>query len=393
MVLDEKKDERVGLYKQYLRILAVHNPPVFVMENVKGLLSAKTEQSPVFSKILNDLSDPVSAYLSEYRRNGIELSCPGYRIYSLVTPPAAFDSNGRPIYSHKNFIIQSEKFGVPQTRHRVILLGIRNDIDHVPTVLEATTDIPISSVLSGLPKLRSALSKSLDSGENWKEAIKKILRKGVLSGAARDVKNEILKQLDNISVPQNESGGEYCNYKQVDISYRPDWFLDQNLEGVCNHVSRGHMDMDLLRYFFASCYAKVNKRSPQLEDFPAALLPAHKNVKEGIVDKKFADRFRVQLWDQPCKTITSHISKDGHYYIHPDPSQCRSFTVREAARIQTFPDNYFFCGPRTSQFIQVGNAVPPLLANQIAKIVFQIFETLQTEEINNVQELKEFANG
>lgn len=375
-ILDEKKDDRVGLYKQYLRILAVHNPTVFVMENVKGLLSAQTEQSPVFSKILNDLEDPISAYLTEFKSSDI-IKCPGYRIYSLVTKPADFDLGDKPIYQHQDFVIHSEKYGIPQTRHRVILLGIRKDIMHQPEVLNSKDQVPISSVLTGLPKLRSSLSKTEDGGEYWIAAIKNILKKGVLNGVDTVIKQEILKQLDKTSLPQKESGGEYLTYKQASISYRKDWFLDKKLEGVCNHASRGHMESDLLRYFFVSCFARVKKRSPKLEDFPAVLLPDHNNVRAGVEDKKFADRFRVQLWNSPCKTITSHISKDGHYYIHPDPTQCRSFTVREAARIQTFPDNYYFCGPRTCQFIQVGNAVPPLLAHQIAWVVNRIFESIK----------------
>ena len=135
------------------------------------------------------------------------------------------------------------------------------------------------------------------------------------------------------------------------------------------------MESDLWRYFFLACYAAVHKRSPKLASFPSTLLPNHTNVKNNGADEFiFKDRFRVQVKGQPAATVTCHIAKDGHYFIHPDPLQCRSLTVREAARLQTFPDNYFFAGPTTAQYQQVGNAVPPLLANQIARIVYGLFE-------------------
>ncbi len=163
-----------------------------------------------------------------------------------------------------------------------------------------------------------------------------------------------------------------CRGKGRKPKVAPDWFWDDRLTVALNHEARGHREDDLQRYLFAACHTLVSGESPTLAGFPEDLLPKHSNVMKAVGGGHFADRFRVQRLGRPATTITCHISKDGHYYIHPDPCQCRSLTVREAARIQTFPDNYFFCGPRTSQYHQVGNAVPPLLAKQIADIVWGI---------------------
>ena len=147
-------------------------------------------------------------------------------------------------------------------------------------------------------------------------------------------------------------------------------FIRKNsLDFITNHETRGHLESDVMRYAFSALYAKKHDKSPQTNDFPDLLTANHKNWKSN----KFTDRFRVQLSNKPASTITSHISKDGHAYIHYDPVQARSLTVREAARVQTFPDNYHFEGPRTEQYKQVGNAVPCLLAKKIASIVSELF--------------------
>jgi len=183
----------------------------------------------------------------------------------------------------------------------------------------------------------------------------------------------IRSKLSKIASPRADRGAEFIQGKST-TEYAPQWFCDSRIGGVCNHSSRSHMESDLFRYFYAACYAAYHGRTPTLRHFPKELLPNHGNVREAIGNGHFADRFRVQVSSRPSTTIVSHISKDGHYYIHPDPLQCRSLTVREAARLQTFPDNYFFCGNRTSQYAQIGNAVPPLLAMQIGEIVRDVLK-------------------
>jgi DNA (cytosine-5)-methyltransferase 1 len=143
------------------------------------------------------------------------------------------------------------------------------------------------------------------------------------------------------------------------------WLERPNLRAIAQHETREHMASDLGRYLFAAVFGTVRGYSPKAADFPLVLSPDHRNWHSGV----FNDRFRVQLAEEASTTVTSHISKDGHYFIHPDPIQCRSLTVREAARLQTFPDDYLFLGNRTQQYVQVGNAVPPFLARQIAGLL------------------------
>lgn len=131
------------------------------------------------------------------------------------------------------------------------------------------------------------------------------------------------------------------------------------------HNCRPNIDRDIKIYKRAVKLWNDGHKRLNYNDLPDEL-KTHKNRHS------FTDRFKVVEGDEPCcHTILAHLSKDGHYFIHPDIEQHRSITVREAARIQSFPDSYFFEGPRTSQFVQIGNAVPPMMAKGIAMGIFE----------------------
>ena len=358
-------DEKHLLYQQYLRILAVHRPAVFVMENVKGILSATVNDTGIFQRIRDDLSAPLQAVPEANQTRPLQ-----YKLFSLVSNNA--DLLGE--ISPEDFIVRAEEHGIPQARHRVILLGIRTDLELKPNTLNRTRkSVPIEKAIGDLPRVRSGLSKEDDTGETWITAINALTQSSALNEPAvnKVLRRAIRKTLGKLNAGLGR-GGEFVVGNPAP-KFARNWIRDPNLKGFCNHATRGHIREDLHRYLFAAQFANLNKQTPSLEHFPVALLPNHENVAEAIAGAMFNDRFRVQSRGRPSTTVTSHISKDGHYFIHPDPTQCRSLTVREAARLQTFPDNYFFEGPRTAQYHQVGNAVPPLLAYQIAQIVADLF--------------------
>lgn len=358
-------DHKHKLYEEYLRIIARHSPSVFVMENVKGILSSKLNGEYIFPVILRDLQNP---FLAAKAHNWGIVAQYSYKTISFVT--------GTEPDKSRDYLIKTEKYGIPQARHRVIILGIRDDIwkhiDGRVSALSIKKEVTLAEILENMPKIRSDFSKRKSATtDDWKNHLSYAGKMGWFYQIDSDVKKIIQKadnerKKENIETKSNER--KACQPKTY-----TGWYDDQNLTCLCNHESRTHMDSDLYRYLFVSAYGEAKGVSPCLKDFPIELLPKHKNVSKNGEEQKFADRFKVQLWNKPASTITSHISKDGHYFIHPDPVQCRSLTVREAARLQTFPDNYYFEGNRTQQYHQVGNAVPPLLAKQIAEIVYDIF--------------------
>ena len=353
------KDVKHFLYKEYLRIIRAHRPAVFVMENVKGLLSSTHSGHSMFTRILEDLSAP---------HDGVE-----YEIRSFVKEDSGLG------LSPEDFLIEAERFGMPQARHRVILLGVRKSAARRQSrLLIPLPPVFVGEAIGDLPPIRSRLSRVPDSPRAWHSAVAEAipLVRGWGQKGVRDV-TERMHAASNMAAQLETTGGRFIpqNYptrgrEKSQVTAYLDWVRRPLVGGVLQHEARAHMPSDLARYLFAASFAAEFKRSPRLANYPSRLLPEHKNAFSSDGSKPpFNDRFRVQCRHEPSWTVVSHIAKDGHYYIHYDPSQCRSLTVREAARLQTFPDDYFFEGTRTEQYTQVGNAVPPLLARGIAEVV------------------------
>lgn len=129
------------------------------------------------------------------------------------------------------------------------------------------------------------------------------------------------------------------------------------------HMARPNCDRDIQIYGMAIDAWNDGEQRLSYDRLPEELR-THRNTTA------FRDRFKVVEGNRNCcHTVLAHLAKDGHYFIHPDREQCRSITVREAARLQTFPDSYYFEGSRGEKFRQIGNAVPPMMAKIIAEAI------------------------
>ena len=355
-----EKDKRHYLFREYIRVLDKLRPAAFVMENVRGLLSSTVEGRLVFEMLMEDLSSLGTGRGHLYELRAIRLKNERASLQEVTKP--------------SDFVVRAEEFGVPQRRHRVIIVGIRRDLTES---VERETAVSsrsrtVGETIGSMPALRSGISRRPDDPSLWKKEVVAAARllngifsrkredplKGKFASIAKQVKAEAPTQRSATCLPERYGASKNELLK---------WIEKPDLRKIAQHETRSHMASDLARYLFATVFGEEHGYSPKAADFPAKLSPNHRNWFSGV----FNDRFRVQLRDAASTTVTSHISKDGHYFIHHDPIQCRSLTVREAARLQTFPDDYLFRGNRTQQYTQVGNAVPPFLARQIAMLIYR----------------------
>lgn len=216
-------------------------------------------------------------------------------------------------------VLNASEYGVLQNRHRVIIIGRRGKKSFK------------------FPKINKIENK-------WQ------------------IKEDLFFDLPVLQPGDCLNNAEYTNPAN---KYLNEFGIRNGADFLSQNITRPHTDRDLEIYSIAINKWLNDKKRLKYTDLPQRLR-THKN------NNSFLDRFKVVDPEGHSHTMVAHISKDGHYYIYPDQNQVRSISVREAARIQSFPDDYYFEGSRTVAFRQIGNAVPPLMARAIAKEIKEI---------------------
>lgn len=287
-----RNDYRNYLFEHYLSVVKRYNPKVFVFENVPGILSAK----PNDKKIIEIIEE-------EFKKSG-------YVISNKI---------------QKYGVVDASKYGVPQRRKRVILLGVRKDLDSLDSIYDKIDDF--YNII--LPKYQQ---EELTVGE-------------------------AIDDLPKISPIWDEE--KRTNKKAY--TYQ---------EGINWHIPRYHnlRDMDIYKMLAEDIETGEKKYTN------AAAIT--KIYEQKVGSKSPIHRYHVLRKDEPSTTIIAHLYKDGNRFIHYDSSQARSITPREAARLQSFEDDFNFIGSQGSVYQMIGNAVPPKLALAIGKAVKEFLDNL-----------------
>ncbi|MDQ2074770.1 DNA cytosine methyltransferase [Haloarcula sp. H-GB4] len=335
---DATTDSRTQLWKRLRDAVAKYDPDAFVMENVQGMASAE-----------NDAGESVLQHIcGEFRNLG---------------------------YSVDHWVVDAADFGVPQRRKRLLIIGTKKDT-RPPRLEEWRTHREPKS-----DRERTARFVSQPEREQTQETLDEYLEANTDAASPAKPQSRVpwVTVAEAISdLPPLSPGGDRASdlhppaaadrYELPPVTQYQKWAREDaptvstengKHEKLHNHEARYHNLADL------SLYSLLGAGTGwRIGDLPDKLQPYREDV--------FSDNYTKQQGDRPSSTVTAHIHKDGHMHIHP--RQARSFTVREAARIQSFPDRFVFPGSRTAAYRQVGNAVPPLLAESAGRAIRTVIE-------------------
>lgn len=237
--------------------------------------------------------------------------------------------NDYPGYNIKSEILIASNYGVPQLRKRLFIVGLRKNTKLTFRFPDPSTIVPVSvgDAIGDLPPLKPISIPLMK-------------------------KSSAPRQSDRLICYQSEPQSKYQEIMRK---------KNRKTTGVMNHICRAHNEKDLEIF-------EMLAQGGKYRDLPQSV----KRYRDDI----FEDKYKRLKWDEPSWTLTAHMQKDCLAYIHP--TQTRSISVREAARIQSFPDNFVFDAPMTRMFELVGNSVPPLLAEAVAEPLVKLIKAYKT---------------
>lgn len=300
-------DARNYLFESYVKILEHYRPKLFVFENVTGILSAKANGKAIFPQVIKALG----------------------KEYKVIGDP-------------DTILFNTANYGVPQIRKRIIIMGVRKDIDGIEAK-ELYQNVIKTHYDPDMPeKERGKLKKYVDV-------------------------RQALGDLPPV-LPGEDASTDSFNYP-CDNEFL-NRIGNKGISPLMDHICRKNNDTDRERFRVMIenhwSFGEMRRARPDLE---------HEHARV------FDNSYVVQWWELPSKTILAHIHKDGFQFIHPDYNQARTFTVREAARIQSFPDDFVFEGSRGEKYKQIGNAVPCLFAEALAKASKKTLKKIDSYDI------------
>lgn len=332
-----KKDRRDNLYEHFRDIVEEVKPHLIVIENVKGILSKKDSKgNKIIDKLIRDFEK--IGYIFENEKG------------------------------EKWHLLNAANFGVPQKRERVILIGIKKSwkCAKIPDI-EPTHFDPSSDNVNEL------VSKGLKPYVSIREAIGDLPRvspKITFTGVNGNDKDRIKSKNKKINSGKDKK--------------------EHNITRLKEHLNRISLSgIEFFSFVRPNGYAYIDyhtARSQQLSDIKLFKLMEEGWTSKDVMDygtkymkslikydmNTFQDKYRKQKWNDTSTTLFAHLEKDGNRFIHP--KQARTFTPREAARLQSFPDDFIFEGTLSKKFRQIGNAVPPLLAYRVAEVIRGVME-------------------